>query len=79
MPTYFTNHVTFSVVQSHVPYYFIAQMNDLEPELERRTVTYTLWNQSAATNMEKGWHPFTFSYAKANPKRINEIKVCAKC
>lgn len=57
---------------------FNAQINDLESELERRTVTYTLWNQSAATNMEKGWHPFTFTYANASPKQINEIKVRMK-
>ncbi|PKI43696.1 hypothetical protein CRG98_035895 [Punica granatum] len=48
-------------------------MNDLESELERRTVTYTLWNQSAATN-ENGWHPFTFTYMSARTKQINEIK-----
>ncbi|KAK4744219.1 hypothetical protein SAY87_010531 [Trapa incisa] len=48
-------------------------MNGVEPELERRTLTYTLWNQSSTIN-EKGWHPFKFSYADASPKRINEIK-----
>ncbi|KAL7212235.1 hypothetical protein ACSBR2_015000 [Camellia fascicularis] len=49
-------------------------MSDLEGELERRTVTYTLWNHSA-TNMErKGWHPITFSYANAGPQQIKRIK-----
>ncbi|KAL6992826.1 hypothetical protein U1Q18_010942 [Sarracenia purpurea var. burkii] len=49
-------------------------MSDLEGELERRAVTYTLWNESA-TNMErKGWHPVTFSYANAGPQQIKQIK-----
>uniref|UniRef100_A0A5B7AQF0 Core-2/I-branching beta-1,6-N-acetylglucosaminyltransferase family protein n=1 Tax=Davidia involucrata TaxID=16924 RepID=A0A5B7AQF0_DAVIN len=52
----------------------LLAMSDLEGELERRTVTYTLWNQSA-TNMEgKGWHPITFSYANAGPQQIKRIK-----
>ncbi|KAK9089734.1 hypothetical protein Scep_028816 [Stephania cephalantha] len=52
----------------------LLAMNDLESELERRTLTYTLWNQSK-TNMEaSGWHPFTFGYANAGPKQIKEIK-----
>lgn len=52
----------------------LLAMSDLEGELERRTVTYTLWNHSA-TNMErKGWHPITFSYANAGPQQIKRIK-----
>ena len=50
-------------------------MSELESELERRTVTYTLWNQSAAKMDNKAWHPLTFNYADASPKRIKEIKV----
>ena len=51
-------------------------MKDLETELERRTVTYTVWNQST-TNMDNGgWHPFTFSYADAGSEQIKKIKVC---
>lgn len=49
-------------------------MNEIEGELERRTLTYTSWNLST-TNMEKkGWHPTTFYYATAGPKQINKIK-----
>ena len=48
-------------------------MNDLDGELEKRTVTYSLWNESSS-NMEKGWHPMTFSYANAGPQQIKEIK-----
>ncbi|KDP20710.1 hypothetical protein JCGZ_21181 [Jatropha curcas] len=46
----------------------------LEGELERRTLTYTVWNQSLAKMETKGWHPITFTYANASPKKINEIK-----
>ncbi|XP_023742848.1 glycosyltransferase BC10 [Lactuca sativa] len=52
----------------------LLAMNDLEGELERRTVTYTLWIQSA-TNMEtKSWHPVTYNYATSNPQQIKTIK-----
>ncbi|KAI4295951.1 hypothetical protein L6164_035944 [Bauhinia variegata] len=52
----------------------LLAMYGLEGELERRTLTYTLWNQSA-TNMENsGWHPVTFTYASASPQKIREIK-----
>lgn len=49
-------------------------MSDLENELERRTVTYTSWNQTATTMEAKGWHPTTFNYANAGPKQIKRIK-----
>lgn len=52
-----------------------CQLHGLEGELERRTLTYTLWNQSATKTDNKGWHPFTFSYANASPRRMKEIKV----
>jgi len=50
-------------------------MHDLEGELERRTLTYTLWNQSTTKMEDKGWHPITFGYSNASPQRIKEIKV----
>lgn len=49
-------------------------MNDLESELERRTLTYTLWNQSKTNLENKFWHPFTFSYADSGPQQIKRIK-----
>ncbi|KAF8409600.1 hypothetical protein HHK36_005678 [Tetracentron sinense] len=52
----------------------LLAMSDLEGELERRTVTYTLWNQSTTKMERKGWHPITFSYANAGPQQIKEIK-----
>ncbi|XP_019424675.1 PREDICTED: uncharacterized protein LOC109333611 isoform X3 [Lupinus angustifolius] len=56
----------------------LLAMHDLEGELERRTLTYTLWNQSAAKK-ENQWHPMTFSYANANPQRIKDMKVIFWC
>lgn len=50
-------------------------MNELESELERRTLTYTLWNQSVNKMENRGWHPVTFSYTNAGPQKIKEIKV----
>ncbi|KAL0012290.1 hypothetical protein SO802_007398 [Lithocarpus litseifolius] len=52
----------------------LLAMSDLECELERRTLTYTVWNQSATKMEHKGWHPFTFNFANAGPKQIKEIK-----
>ncbi|XP_075663802.1 glycosyltransferase BC10-like [Castanea sativa] len=52
----------------------LLAMSDLEGELERRTLTYTVWNQSATKMEHKGWHPFTFNFANAGAKQIKEIK-----
>ncbi|KAL9146748.1 hypothetical protein ABFS82_13G130500 [Erythranthe guttata] len=52
----------------------LLAMNDLEAELERRTVTYTLWNQSMGNAENEAWHPFTYSYADAGPQQIKIIK-----
>ncbi|XP_043688816.1 glycosyltransferase BC10-like isoform X2 [Telopea speciosissima] len=52
----------------------LLSMNELEGEVERRTLTYTLWNQST-TNMDgNSWHPVTFNYSNAGPQQIGEIK-----
>ncbi|KAI3849055.1 hypothetical protein MKX03_011498 [Papaver bracteatum] len=53
----------------------LLAMSDLEGELERRTLTYTFWNESKTKTDKKGWHPFTFGYADAGTQQINEIKV----
>ncbi|KAL0305996.1 UNVERIFIED_CONTAM: Glycosyltransferase BC10 [Sesamum radiatum] len=50
----------------------LLAMNDLETELERRTVTYTLWNQSMANTENEAWHPYTFGYADAGPQQLKE-------
>ncbi|KAI3992743.1 hypothetical protein MKX01_021704 [Papaver californicum] len=53
----------------------LLAMSDLEGELERRTLTYTFWNESKTKTDRKAWHPFTFGYADAGTQQINEIKV----
>lgn len=55
--------------------FYRFQMNELEHEIERRTLTYTLWNQSSNHMDKKTWHPMTFEYADASPQHIKEIKV----
>ncbi|XP_038711409.1 glycosyltransferase BC10-like [Tripterygium wilfordii] len=52
----------------------LLAMLDLEGQLERRTLTYTQWNQSAAKMNDKSWHPMAFSYANAGPRQIKRIK-----
>ncbi|KAF8410765.1 hypothetical protein HHK36_003302 [Tetracentron sinense] len=52
----------------------LLAMSDLEDELERRALTYTLWNKSMTKMERKGWHPITFSYANAGPPQIKKIK-----
>lgn len=52
----------------------LLTMMGLENELERRTLTYTLWNESASRMEGTGWHPVTFSYSAATPQRVQELK-----
>lgn len=53
------------------------KISGLDNELERRGVTYTLWNQSTIKGKTRSWHPLTFDYADAAPQKLNEIKVCS--
>lgn len=53
-------------------------MGGLENELERRTLTYSLWNQSSEGGEMSSWHPFQFNYTDASPQLIQEIKVCTE-
>lgn len=52
----------------------LLAMNGLEDELERRTLTFTMWNHSV-TKAQTSWHPVTFDYDDASAKKIKEIKV----
>ncbi|KAL2931292.1 Glycine dehydrogenase [Bienertia sinuspersici] len=52
----------------------LLSMMGLEKQLERRTLTFTLWNESASKMEGKGWHPVTFSYSAATSERVKEIK-----
>nr|XP_043621227.1 glycosyltransferase BC10-like [Erigeron canadensis] len=52
----------------------LLAMRGFEDELERRTLTYSLWNQSTETMNTQAWHPVTFVFASASQKSIQEIK-----
>ncbi|KAJ4750288.1 hypothetical protein LUZ62_084693 [Rhynchospora pubera] len=52
----------------------LFSINGLENEIEKRTITYTSWNQSKDSTDRQAWHPKTFSYADAKPQGIKEIK-----
>lgn len=52
-----------------------SQISELEDELERRTLTYTSWNQSNTGKGKQNWHPSTFQYETASPQHIKKIKV----
>ncbi|XP_050245965.1 glycosyltransferase BC10-like [Quercus robur] len=52
----------------------LLAMSGLEDELERRSLTYTLWNHSAMRNDTKSWHPITFDRDDASPQEIKKIK-----
>lgn len=52
----------------------LLAMRDLEGELERRTVTYTLWNQTKNKLDVQGWHPVMFRQADVSATLIKNIK-----
>lgn len=54
----------------------LLAVKDLEDEIERRTLTYTSWNQTKSKNKldTTGWHPMTFNFANANLQHIQKIK-----
>lgn len=52
-----------------------GKISRLDNELERRAVTYTLWNQSTIKAKRRSWHPLTFDYADAAPQKLRETKV----
>lgn len=52
----------------------LISMSKLDHELERRTLTFTSWNQSKNENGKESWHPITFEYANASPQQIKAIK-----
>lgn len=75
------NHNTKPVVQKEhncIPdeHYIqtLLSMSELESELERRTLTYTSWNQSTSEVGKQSWHPMMFEYANASPQHIAKIK-----
>ncbi|XP_047306186.1 glycosyltransferase BC10-like [Impatiens glandulifera] len=61
------------IPDEHFVQTFLA-MSELEGELERRSVTYSLWNQSGGEFDTKSWHPTTFDSDNTSPQQIKEIK-----
>ncbi|XP_057856062.1 glycosyltransferase BC10 isoform X2 [Cryptomeria japonica] len=51
----------------------LLAMKGLEGEINRRTVTYTLWKAGKARERQ-GWHPMTFKYADATANLTSDIK-----
>lgn len=51
-------------------------MEEVEEELERRTLTFSHWENSERGKGRQGWHPVTFSFAEATLKAIKDIQVC---
>ncbi|PWA62475.1 Glycosyl transferase, family 14 [Artemisia annua] len=52
----------------------LLAMRGYEVELERRTLTYSLWNQSTEPMNTQAWHPVTFGFSSASQKNIQDIK-----
>ncbi|KAH7439139.1 hypothetical protein KP509_04G047000 [Ceratopteris richardii] len=52
----------------------LLAMKGLESEIERRTLTYTLWNQTNKEYEGAGWHPVTFKSADVDSELIGKIK-----
>ncbi|XP_031500973.1 glycosyltransferase BC10-like isoform X2 [Nymphaea colorata] len=52
----------------------LLAMLGLENEVERRTLTYTLWNESVSGMGRQGWHPIMFKYADIDLQHIQQIK-----
>ncbi|KAI5071267.1 hypothetical protein GOP47_0013518 [Adiantum capillus-veneris] len=52
----------------------LLAMKGLESGIERRTLTYTLWNQTGKDRVRKGWHPVTFSSTDMNRELLSGIK-----
>lgn len=55
--------------------YLFVQIKGLEGEIERRTLTFSRWENSAKDQGQNGWHPVTFKFADATVQTIKEIQV----
>jgi hypothetical protein len=53
----------------------LLAMQEMETEIERRTLTYTWWENSKSGKGREGWHPVTFNTADATLKTITNIQV----
>jgi hypothetical protein len=52
------------------------QVKNKEAEIERRTLTYSQWEQTKKDKGgRRGWHPMTFNFAAATVETIRAIQV----
>uniref|UniRef100_A0A7I4D1B9 Uncharacterized protein n=1 Tax=Physcomitrium patens TaxID=3218 RepID=A0A7I4D1B9_PHYPA len=51
-----------------------CKIKGLEGEIERRTLTFSRWENSAKDQGQNGWHPVTFKFADATVQTIKEIQ-----
>lgn len=49
-------------------------MEDLEGETERRTLTYSRWENQAKGKGREGWHPVTYAFADATLEAVKNIQ-----
>jgi len=49
-------------------------MKDLEDETERRTLTYSRWENQAKDQGREGWHPVTYAFADATLEAMKKIQ-----
>ncbi|KAJ7551081.1 hypothetical protein O6H91_07G133000 [Diphasiastrum complanatum] len=52
----------------------VLAIKGYENEIERRTLTYTLWKYSGRRRERQSWHPVTFNFADVSIKTIQDIK-----
>nr|XP_024368912.1 uncharacterized protein LOC112279062 isoform X7 [Physcomitrium patens] len=52
----------------------LLAIKGLEGEIERRTLTFSRWENSAKDQGQNGWHPVTFKFADATVQTIKEIQ-----
>lgn len=50
-------------------------MKDLEEETERRTLTYSRWENQEKGKDREDWHPVTYAFADATLDNIKKIQV----
>jgi len=51
-------------------------MEDLEEQTERRTLTYSRWENKVTGKGREGWHPVTYAFSDATLEAIRDIQVC---
>jgi hypothetical protein len=50
-------------------------MEELEEQTERRTLTYSRWENQVKGKGREGWHPVTYTFSDATLQAIKDIQV----